>query len=111
MRNLGQFKRALKKNNVLELDMNDLQIGVNTFKDVFVCLDENRNVRYVINKTCDHNGGKLIKKDDCAVCPLHGWKLNLSTLEYNNSHKRKAQLDYTIHDNKLVIPIEEYKIV
>jgi CMP-N-acetylneuraminate monooxygenase len=110
LKKLGQFERTLKTHDAVELDINDLQIGVNTFKDVFICLDENRNVRYVINKTCDHNGGKLIKKDDCAVCPLHGWKLDLSTLEYNNSHKTKTQLDYRIDKNKLIVPIEEYKI-
>ncbi len=107
---LGKFERKLKRKKLLELDIADLETGINIFSDVFICLDEDKNIKYVINRTCDHNGGKLIKKNDCAVCPLHGWKLNFSTLEYDNSHIKKKKLDYSVQNGKLIIPIEEYKI-
>ena len=102
MKNLGPFKRVEEPIEV-KVDLNTLKPGINSLKDFIVKLNELGEVVYVITKICDHAGGKLIVKEECAVCPLHGWELNLNTLKYNNSHENKKPIKYTLEKNILTI--------
>lgn len=86
-----------------EININELIEGPNSLKNHIVIIDKDKNILNVIDKVCDHAGGKLILKNDHAVCPMHGWKLNLNTLKYQDSHIKKANIDYTIESNKLIL--------
>lgn len=102
MKHLGPFQRT-KNPTQFKISLNSLKKGINSVKDFIIKLDKYGNVVYVVSKTCDHAGGKLIVKGDNAVCPLHGWELNLDTLKYNNSHKGKEQVKYFINEGELII--------
>ena len=100
MKNKGLFEKKSKIINV-EVDINELQCGVNSLKNHFIILDDNKNVQHVIDKICDHAGGKLIKKGMSAICPMHGWKLNLNTLQYQDSHVKKTNINFSVENNIL----------
>lgn len=89
------------------VELNTLQTGTNVLKNHFVVLDENKNIINVIDKVCDHAGGRLIHKGDYAICPMHGWQLNLKSLNYQDSHIQKSRVEYSIEDEKLIIPDKE----
>jgi len=54
----------------------------------------------IYDRLCDHNGGRLSLKDDGAICPLHGWKLDLSTGIYVNARCTK----------KPILELNEYEL-
>ena len=99
MKILGKFKIETSSEE-LKIDMDSLVSGINDFKDYIISIDENREIVYVISKVCDHAGGRLIVKDDLAVCPMHNWKLNLVSLKYNDSHIQKSKIEYDISENR-----------
>ncbi len=102
MKKLGKFKIETTSEE-LKIDMNSLVAGINDFKDYIINLDENREIIYVINKVCDHAGGRLIVKDCLAVCPMHNWKLDLASLKYNDSHIQKSKMEYSISENGYLV--------
>jgi CMP-N-acetylneuraminate monooxygenase len=106
MLKLGRFNIISDLVNT-EIDLNLLQIGVNSIKNHFVVLDDNRNIISVVDKTCDHAGGRLIHKGNNAVCPMHGWMLDLYTLKYQDSHIHKTCVEYSLIEDKLLIPDKE----
>ena len=100
---LGNFKTVSNSVNTV-VDINILKPGVNSIKNHFIVLDDEKNVLHVIDKICDHAGGRLIHKGDNAVCPMHGWKLDLHTLKYQDSHIEKSSAQYSMVNGKLLIP-------
>ena len=87
----------IKSNSIdVEININELKTGVNSLRNHFIILDENKKVENVIDKICDHAGGKLIKKGAKAICPMHGWKLEFKSLQYQDSHIKKSSIDYVI---------------
>ena len=98
MKNLGKFKTNSIK-YIEEISFTQLKIGINNFKNYIIKIDDNFEIKFVIDKTCDHAGGKLVIKDNEAVCPMHDWRLNLETLKYNNSHISKDQIAFQIINN------------
>ena len=95
----------------LRVECKSLQKGINNLNNFFVKIGDHDEVIYVINKICDHAGGKLIHKGEKAVCPMHNWQLNLDSLEYNNSHVKKSQVHYTTtEDGQLIIDDAQRKL-
>ena len=101
MRKIGLFK-VKEKRKQKEILISDLKIGFNNSRDHIIKVDENYNVSQVIDKVCDHAGGRLILKGENAVCPMHNWNLDLNTLRYNDSHICKKQAEYRIIDNSKI---------
>lgn len=101
MRKIGSFK-VKEKRKKKEILISDLKIGFNSSRDHIIKVDENYNVSQVIDKVCDHAGGRLILKGENAVCPMHNWILDLNTLKYNDSHICKKQAEYRIIDNSKI---------
>jgi CMP-N-acetylneuraminate monooxygenase len=110
MERLGAFETKSDLVNTV-IDINNFNIGINSIKNHFVLLDEGKKVMQVVDKICDHAGGKLILKGDYAVCPMHGWSLDLRTMKYQDSHTVKRGVDYFIDNGKLVIPDKECYLV
>jgi len=92
-----------KKSNLTQININDLKVGINDLSNHIISVNENKEIDYVIDKVCDHAGGKLIVKNGMGVCPMHGWQLNLNTLEYNASHVCKSKVDYQLTENNVVL--------
>lgn len=97
---LGSFIEKSYGHSTIEINIDNLDQGVNSFGDFFIKKVEN-DIIYVIEKTCDHAGGRLIKKGNKAVCYLHGWELDLENLKYNNSHIGKKSIPFNLENNTL----------
>jgi CMP-N-acetylneuraminate monooxygenase len=110
MERLGVFETKSELVNAV-IDISNLKIGINSIKNHFVILDDEKQVIQVVDKICDHAGGKLIQKGNYAVCPMHGWSLDLRTMKYQDSHTVKRGVDYFIEDGKLVIPDKECYLI
>ena len=108
MKLLGSFLNKKLKKNTIDIKIDDLSIGFNSRKNHIIKVDENRKVEYVIDKKCDHAGGRLILRGDEAVCPLHGWKLNLNNLTYNDSPDKKTKTKFVLKDN-VTIQIDDHE--
>jgi CMP-N-acetylneuraminate monooxygenase len=93
MKQLGQFCIEHEKLK-LEIDLETLVVGFNNLKDYIINVGHNKEILYVIDKICNHAGGKLIVKGDKAVCPMHNWHLDLESLKYNNTHVCKEPVGY-----------------
>ena len=98
MKRLGKFNIITNKRKK-EISIDNLKIGFNSVKDHIIRVDKNNIVLQVIDKVCNHAGGRLILKGEKAICPMHNWSLNLNTLKYNDSHVCKKEVEYKITDN------------
>ena len=103
MLKLGRFK-TFSDSVDSKIDLNFLHSGVNATKNHFIFLDDKKDVISVVDRICDHAGGRLIQKGNFGVCPMHGWKLDFTTMKYQDSHVEKLGVVYTIKDDKLIIP-------
>lgn len=101
MKKLGNFK-TISQTTKKETSIDKLKVGFNSVKDHIIKVDENKTVLQVIDKVCDHAGGRLILKGENAVCPMHNWNLNLNTLKYNDSHVCKREAEYKVIDNSKI---------
>jgi CMP-N-acetylneuraminate monooxygenase len=81
--------------------------GVHANDDIFYKLGDGGQVVWVVSRTCDHAGGKLRldKENKTATCPMHGWRLSLDTLSYENVQVCKQVLEF-----KQVGKILEYRL-
>jgi CMP-N-acetylneuraminate monooxygenase len=106
MKRLGRFEiESIEQ--FLHIDLKTLKVGLNDLQDYIVKINENNEIVYVIDKVCDHAGGKLMLKKGTAVCPMHNWHLNLDTLKYNDSLAKKVETAYSIDDSgQLIINAE-----
>jgi CMP-N-acetylneuraminate monooxygenase len=98
-KNLPNQKREI---NVLISDLND---GINVFDDYIINKVKNE-ITYVIDRVCDHNGGKLIPKGDFAICPMHGWTLDLQNLKYLKSNNCKHSIEFGVNNGLLVFNLD-----
>lgn len=109
MKIVGKFQSKKEAERII-IPLSNLKEGINDIQNYFI-LFENGSVNYVINKICDHAGGRLIKKGEKAFCPLHGWILDLNSLNYNDSHNCKNKLQFSINNNLLEIDGEKERII
>lgn len=100
MRLLGKFQYHSSEEKI-KLPLDKLQQGINNYRNHIIKKNEGE-IEYVIDKYCDHAGGKLIVKGQMAVCPMHGWQLSLENLSYNNSHHKKERKIFDIINENLV---------
>ncbi len=88
---ISAYKKKLKKTSI---EINTLNEGVNSTNEFFIKKEKDQ-IKWVVNRICDHNFGKLIiKKNETttATCPLHQWKLNLENLKYDNKVSKKKNI-------------------
>ena len=75
---------------LIELNLSKLKLGVNSLDDVIVHLGADHVS--VFDRTCDHNGGRLITNGERTICPLHGWEFDPATGRYLNVQCEKVAL-------------------
>jgi CMP-N-acetylneuraminate monooxygenase len=95
MKKLGVFKIDSAK-EIKSFKISHLKEGINDIGNFFVKLAPHNQIEYVIDKVCNHAGGRLILKKSRAVCPMHGWQLNLESLKYNDSHVCKDKINFEV---------------
>ena len=89
---------TIKAARTITIPVSILTPGVNDVGEFFVYLTREHEVKYIIDKVCDHRGGRLVLKNGQAICPLHHWRLNLDNLSYNDSHLCKTPLPYELNE-------------
>ena len=92
-------------NNTFRYDLDELSVGINYKDKHIIKLSANRGVDWVISRVCDHASGTLqpCSESDIAECPLHGWKLDLNSLNYINVNVSKHKLAFEHSDNYILI--------
>ena len=100
------FRQSQSENNeVFTIDLNSLDIGYNFTEKYIIYLNSKNTIEWVISRLCDHANGTLqpCKDQTLAICPLHGWRLNLSNLKYENVNVKKSTIEFKINNNELLI--------
>ena len=106
LRLAGSFSRIDDKNNShYHYDLDNLKPGINYQDKHILKLSKEKQVDWVISRICDHASGTLqpCKDEKLAECPLHGWKLDLEKLKYNNVNVTKEKLAFEVTNNQVVI--------
>lgn len=98
------LKYQQDKKNIFKVKLEDLQKGINNLNDYIVIFKEEIKI---YNRKCDHQGGRLIQKNNEIICPLHGWKFDALKGTYSNGLKKKT-INYKILNNEIII--EDCKI-
>lgn len=101
LKKLGKFE-IVSVINPTQISLDLIKEGLNDIGNYIIKCSDGR-IDYVIDKVCDHAGGRLIVKNDKAVCPMHNWTLDLTDLKYDNSHICKKELDFKIIDGKILL--------
>ena len=110
--NLGRLTRDVVQQRTVRILLDDFSPGIHALDDVFFRKSDDGTVAWVVSRSCDHAGGKLILKNDTGevICPMHGWRLNTDTLQYHNVQVRKPQLEFEIKDGVLEVPVDDHAI-
>ena len=104
-KNLGILKNSVSKKKI-QINLRDIKSGLNFFEDIIIYKKNNKIKVY--DRKCDHAGGRLITKGLETFCPIHMWKFDPSTGQYDNGIKKK-ELYYKIIKNFLEIEDSAYK--
>jgi len=91
-----------RKPKLIQINKKDLKIGINDISNHIIKLNFDHEIEYIIDKVCDHAGGRLIVKNGKAICPMHGWQLDLDSLKYNASHICKPEINYNLDKNGFI---------
>lgn len=102
IRELGKFAEK-EIPNTRVVDLAELRPGVNDVGNHLIKLSEAGELEYVIDKVCSHAGGRMILKDGKAVCPMHGWELDLNSLQYNDSHVCKEKCSVALNEEGKIL--------
>jgi CMP-N-acetylneuraminate monooxygenase len=81
----------LKKNSIL-LRLDSLKNGINNLENFIINVDFESGKMKIYDRICDHNGGRLISRQNKIICPLHNWQFNAGTGEYVNINYKKKPL-------------------
>jgi CMP-N-acetylneuraminate monooxygenase len=109
---LGELTREVIEDRTLRVPLDEFSPGIHLLDDIFFRKTRDGGVEWVISRTCDHAGGKLILKNDTGdvICPMHGWQLDLETLQYRNVGVKKPRLEFEISDGVLKVEVHEYAV-
>jgi CMP-N-acetylneuraminate monooxygenase len=95
---LGRVEPMVSATEIIRIDLTGLPPGICTTDDFFFRLNQDGSVEWVVSRVCDHAGGKLLLKNDIgqAICPMHGWRLDLDTLRYCNVQMAKRRVPFEV---------------
>ena len=78
--NRGRLENLVNQKTT-KINLNELKSEINFFDNLIV-YKKNDKVR-VYDRKCDHAGGKLISKGSDTFCPMHMWKFNPLSGQYD----------------------------
>lgn len=92
----GLFNTVKLPGSEIELDLTNVPPGVHFDDNIFYRITDDLRVAWVVSRICDHANGKLrLAPDNCmGICPLHGWRLSLTSLTYENVQVKKDRLPF-----------------
>jgi len=92
---LGKIKYRIKKNKVY-IKLDQIKFGVNYIDDFIIY--QNKKMITIYDRICDHNGGKLISKNNKTFCPMHNWEFQPENGSYTNGLKKKSKKFKIVND-------------
>ena len=108
----------IEKNNIFEtqdleneeikekevIQKKNLSNGLNVTDRYFINIKKNK-VKNIFDRVCDHNGGKLIYRNDLkkAICPMHNWEINPINGSYFNVNVNKAPIQFLEKKDQIII--------
>ncbi len=97
-----------KSAHVTIYNIDELSPGFNFSEQHIIKLTPDKKIEWVTSRICDHANGTLepCAEKNTALCPLHGWKLDLEKLHYTNVNVKKGTLNFDVSNN--TINVEEY---
>ena len=96
------------KNEKVNISIKSLKQGINMFNDFFIYKD-NIGLK-VYDRKCDHANGKLVRKKNKMVCPLHEWCFDPKKGMYKNLAIKKEPIEHKINDKgEILIATSERK--
>jgi CMP-N-acetylneuraminate monooxygenase len=109
---LGMLVPKIVEQRSLSIRLADYPEGVHAVGDIFFRKTAANGVAFAVSRVCDHAGGKLILRNDlgCAICPMHGWRLDLDTLNYLNVPEKKRVLPFEVRDGVLHVDLPDHAI-
>lgn len=110
MNKIGKLDRNSFEVESIKISLNDLRPGVNDYNEFIIKYIDGKVV-YIIDKICDHAGGRLVLKSGKAICPMHSWILDLDSLTYEGSKNIKKSLDFELIDGMIIIKKHKYELV
>jgi len=58
----------------------------------------------LLSAFCPHSGGQVHDRDDCFLCPVHGWRFDLNTGQcVNGPLARMYSAPVAVRDGRLVV--------
>lgn len=102
----GTFERRSVGNRQISISLTGLSAGTHQDQNIIFSVNPTGSVDWVISRICDHAGGPLCLSSDGskAVCPLHGWVLDLKSLSYENVAVSKQLIDFEVSESTLIVP-------
>ncbi len=87
----------------VSIPIGDMAPGIHTTPDVFFELTDQGEVSWVVSRICDHMAGKLSLEPGSqkAKCPLHGWELDFTSMNYTNVDVCKTPMDFRVENGIL----------
>jgi len=113
IRQSGSLRAEVSASRTVSIDLSALSPGVHEAEARFFKLNSERRVEWLVSQVCDHAAGRLIVRagQDVAVCPLHGWTLDLETLRYRNVGVTKQRLPFSQNGPRLEFTTEQQRLV
>ena len=105
------FETFKKSNLTYSTDTRSIAVNINEINqgtsqnETFLFYRDNKIIK-IYDRLCNHNYGKLFLKGNNAICPLHGWELDLKNGKYTNISCSKKPL-ITVNENELSSPFIE----
>lgn len=110
MNKIGKLDRNSFAVESIKISLDDLRPGINDYNDFYIKFIDGKVV-YIIDKICDHAGGRLVLKNGKAICPMHSWILDLDSLTYEGSKNKKKSLDFELIGGMIIIKKSKYELV
>ena len=113
LRHVGSLRAEVSASRTVRVDLSPLSPGVHEAEGRFFKLGSDGRVEWLVSQVCDHAAGRLIVRpgQEVAVCPLHGWTLDLETLRYRNVGVNKERLPFEQEGSCLEFKAEQQRLV
>jgi CMP-N-acetylneuraminate monooxygenase len=99
-KNIGELKNLELKKEKQLIPLDKIKNGINCLDD-FIVFKKGNDIK-VYDRICDHNGGKIISRENKHVCPIHNWVFDPKNGAYKNGIKKKEK-NYKIQKNEIII--------
>ena len=104
-KNLGKIEYKVSSEKV-KIGLDQINEGIN-YTEEFIIYKKKKELS-IYDRICDHNGGKLISKNEKTFCPMHNWEFVPETGTYVNGLVKKKK-EFKISNNQILIDEKKFQ--